>query len=126
MYGAKISSIRHLRGHTQDYVAQKLGIHQNVYSKIERDEKIKMSDDLLEKIAGILGVSKDDIKSGSPIVMKFHDVPDASQNQKMNVNESIVAHLAEQLRIKDLRISQLLEQNLQLSLLLGKLKDKSR
>lgn len=85
-----------------------------------------MSEDLLEKIAGILGVSKEDIKSGSPIVMNFHDVQDASPNQKTNVNESIVAQLAEQLRIKDLRISQLLEQNHQLSLLLGKLKDKGR
>ncbi len=79
MYGAKITSIRQARGYSQQYVAEKLGMAQNAYSKIERDEKIKIDDRLLGKLAETLGVSVDDIKSPTPIVMNFHHSPYSGQ-----------------------------------------------
>ena len=38
MYGDKIRMIRELRDFSQEYVAEKLGIRQNSYSKIENNQ----------------------------------------------------------------------------------------
>ena len=126
MYGAKITSIRLARGYTQDYIEEKLGIPQNAYSKIERDEKTKLDDILLGKIAETLGVSMDDIKSPTPIVMNFHNNPYSGQisHQNNNITENIVALLTNQLKVKDSRISQLVEQNHQLVMHLEKLNER--
>lgn len=55
MYGTKITSIRLARGYTQEYVAKQIGLDQQSYSKIEKDNKVKVSDELLSKIAEVLG-----------------------------------------------------------------------
>lgn len=121
MYGAKISSIRLARGYSQDYIAGKLGISQKEYSKIERNEKTKLDENLLDKIAQTLGVSVDDIKSPTPIVMNFHNSAYSGQyNHNTTINESIIAELTNQLRIKDKRIELLLEQNQQMVMQLQK------
>lgn len=73
MYGAKITTIRLARGFTQEFMAKKLNMDQASYSKIEHDSKIKITDDLLEKIANTLGVSIEDIKSPTPVVKNFHN-----------------------------------------------------
>lgn len=73
MYGAKITTIWLARGFTQEFMAKKLNMDQASYSKIEHDSKIKITDDLLEKIANTLGVSIEDIKSPTPVVMNFHN-----------------------------------------------------
>ena len=73
MYGAKITTIRLARGFTQEFMAKKLNMDQASYSKIEHDSKIKITDDLLEKIANTSGVSIEDIKSPTPVVMNFHN-----------------------------------------------------
>jgi len=117
MYGTKIASIRLARGYTQEYMAQKLGMAQNVYSKIEKNEKNKLDDELLEKIAEALGVSVDDIKSPTPIIMSFHNsqynTPFGTQHNQ--INESIIEELRNQLKVKDDLIAKQLELIEQLS-----------
>ena len=64
------------------------------------------------EVAKTLGVSIDDIKSHTPIVMNFHtDSNNGQHNQHSNINDSLIGQLTNQLQIKDSRISQLLEQN---------------
>ncbi|PWS27990.1 transcriptional regulator [Pedobacter yonginense] len=59
--GRKISRIRELRGMKQEVLAIELGISQQAVSKIEQSEDIE--DSTLEKIANILGVTAEGIKS---------------------------------------------------------------
>ena len=61
--GRKISRIRELRGIKQEIMASELGVSQQTVSRIEQSETIE--DDVLEKVAGILGVSADAIKNYS-------------------------------------------------------------
>ncbi len=108
MYGAKINSIRLARGLKQEYVAEKLGINQKAYSRIETDEKVKIDDPLLQKIAEVLGVSVDDIKSPTPIVMNFHNSSYSGQiNGQYNANEKLIEQLSNQLKVKDKQIEEL-------------------
>jgi len=101
MYGSKIASIRAARGYTQAYVARQAGIAQNTYSKIEKDETHKTDDTLLGKIAQILGVSVEDIKSPTPIIMNFHDSPQSGQYNHYHTDEKVINALLEQLEKKD-------------------------
>jgi len=61
--GRKISRIRELRGIKQEHLATELGVSQQSVSRIEQAETIE--DDVLEKIANILGVPVDAIKNFS-------------------------------------------------------------
>jgi len=111
MYGSKIASIRLARGYTQDYVAKKIGIDQRTYSKIEKDEKVKVDDDLLEKIAGALGVSAEDIKSPTPIIMTFHNSPYSGQlysTQNNSTDSSLIEMLRQELKEKNEQIARLM------------------
>jgi len=111
MYGSKIASIRLARGYTQDYVAKKIGIDQRTYSKIEKDEKATVDNDLLEKIAAALGVSPDDIKSPTPIVMTFHNSPYSGQlysTQNNTIDTSLIDALRQELKEKNEQIARLM------------------
>lgn len=68
--GRKISRIREIRGIKQDFLAIELGVSQQTISKIEQSEEV--DDVMLEKIAGVLGVSADAIKNFSEEVLIFH------------------------------------------------------
>jgi len=68
--GRKISRIREIRGIKQDYLAIELGVSQQTISKIEQSEDV--DDATLEKIANVLGVSAEAIKSFSEEVLIFH------------------------------------------------------
>ncbi|MBB6238216.1 XRE family transcriptional regulator [Pedobacter psychrodurus] len=68
--GRKISRIREIRGIKQDFLAIELGVSQQTISKIEQSEEVE--DVMLEKIAGVLGVSADAIKNFSEEVLIFH------------------------------------------------------
>jgi len=57
--GRKISRIRELRGMKQDALAAELGISQQAISKLEQSEEIE--DSTLEKVAKVLGVTKEAI-----------------------------------------------------------------
>lgn len=70
MYGEKIRTIRELRGFSQEYMSDKLGIAQNTYSKIETNGS-KLTADTLKKIAEVLGVSPIDILSNQPAIVNF-------------------------------------------------------
>lgn len=61
--GRKICRIREIRGIKQDHLAAELGVSQQTISKIEQSEEVE--DSTLEKIASILGVTLDGIKSFS-------------------------------------------------------------
>lgn len=69
MYGNKIRSLRMLRGYSQEAMADKLGIQQTAYSRIETNQQ-KLTAELLEKIAAELGVSTADIMSPEPIIIQ--------------------------------------------------------
>jgi len=56
--GNNIKKIRELRNFSQDHMAQKLGISQPEYSRIEND-LVKIDADRLKKIAVILKVQID-------------------------------------------------------------------
>jgi len=109
MYGSKIASIRLARGYTQDYIAKQIGVDQRTYSKIEKDEKVRLNDDLLDKIADALGVSVEDIKSPTPIIMTFDNSPYSGQyNNITSIDKSIIDTLNEELKVKNEQINRLL------------------
>ncbi len=110
MYGAKIATIRNARGYTQRYIAEQLGMEQNEYSRIETDQKIKVGDDLLRRIAGALGVTVEDIKSPTPVVMNFHNSPYSGpyNQQSISIAPEIINALNAQLVQKDEQIARLL------------------
>ena len=57
--GTKIKNIRELRNYTQDYMAEKLGITQAGYSKIERGETDVTYSKKLFKITNRLNITAD-------------------------------------------------------------------
>lgn len=70
MVGLKIRMIREVRGYSQEYMADKLGMAQNSYSRIENNQT-KLSAEVLQKIATILGVSPMDILSQQPAIVNL-------------------------------------------------------
>jgi transcriptional regulator with XRE-family HTH domain len=69
MYGAKIRSLRLLRGYSQEYMANELEVTQTTYSRIETDKQ-KLTAPTLEKLAQVLGVSVADITSNEPLIIQ--------------------------------------------------------
>lgn len=61
--GRKISRIRELRGIKQEYLAVELGVSQQSISRMESSEVVE--DELLERVAKILGVPVEGIKNFS-------------------------------------------------------------
>jgi transcriptional regulator with XRE-family HTH domain len=61
--GRKISRIRELRGIKQEYLAMELGVSQQTISRMESSETVE--DELLEKVAKVLGVPVEGIKNFS-------------------------------------------------------------
>lgn len=59
--GRKISRIRELRSIKQETLAAEMGVSQQTVSRIEQAETIE--DEVLEKVAGVLGVSQEAIKN---------------------------------------------------------------
>lgn len=60
LIGEKIRKIRSLKGFSQDYMAGKLAMSQNNYSKIELGE-VKVNTDVLENIAEIFELRPEDV-----------------------------------------------------------------
>ncbi|WP_225987830.1 helix-turn-helix domain-containing protein [Rufibacter sp. LB8] len=61
--GRKISRIRELRGIKQEVLAQELGVSQQTVSRMEASETVE--EDILAKVAKILGVQPEAIKNFS-------------------------------------------------------------
>ena len=79
--GRKITRIRELRGIKQEYMAMELGVSQQTISRMEASESVEA--DLLDKIAGILGVTVEAIKNFSEeaVINYFSTFNDNSSNQ---------------------------------------------
>lgn len=108
--------IRLSRGLTQEVVAEKIGKTQNAYSKIETDN-IKVSDEILDKLAKLFGVSAEDLKSPEPVIINFHNSPQSSSYNLGAINytnEKLIQELMIQLKEKDKQIEFLLIQNKEL------------
>ncbi|WP_242691477.1 helix-turn-helix domain-containing protein [Desertivirga arenae] len=72
--GRKISRIRELKNMKQESLAFELGVSQQTVSRMEASEMIE--DEVLEKVAKILGVSVDGIKNFSEeAVINFMQIP---------------------------------------------------
>ena len=59
--GRKIGRMREMLGIKQDVIADKLGMSQQIVSKIEQSENV--DDSMLGKVANVLGVSTEAIKN---------------------------------------------------------------
>lgn len=82
--GRKIGRIREIRGMKQEALALELGISQQAISKIEQSDKVE--DEILEKIAKVLGVSSDAIKnySDEAVIYNIQNNYEGSNNQGAN------------------------------------------
>jgi transcriptional regulator with XRE-family HTH domain len=76
--GRKISRIRELRGMKQEALAAELGISQQAVSKMEQSDKLE--DEVLEKIAKVLGITGEGIKnfSDEAVFNYFNNFNDSS------------------------------------------------
>lgn len=120
MHGSKIRAFRMLRGYSQEYMAEKLGIEQSKYSRIETNQQ-KLTADMLEQIARELGVTIADITSNEPVII--HNAA-SNQGTQIGHNENFYADQKEwcekMIAAKDKEIERLTKQVETLMTLLGK------
>ena len=72
MTGQKLRVLREFRNYSQEYIAEKLGITQNAYSRIENNQT-KITAERLEKIATILNIAPMELLSDKEPVLHFSD-----------------------------------------------------
>jgi transcriptional regulator with XRE-family HTH domain len=84
--GRKISRIRELRGIKQETLAAEMGVSQQTVSRMEQAETIE--DEVLEKIAGVLGVSAEGIKNFSEDAI-FNNINTFHDNSSLNDYSSL-------------------------------------
>ena len=108
MTETKIQILRLSLGYSQKYMADKLGIRQEAYSRIESgQQKLKQSEPLLACIAVLLSVPVADLINHLPIVICTGDIF-GTQRQQDGKDEEI-ANLKRQLAQKESQIEKLLE-----------------
>lgn len=97
MYGSKIRTIRLLRGYSQEHMAEKMGIDQSAYSRIENNNQ-KLTVQQLETIAKELGVSIQDITNHEPVIINNNSSTIGAQghienfyNDQKDMLEKIIA-----------------------------------
>ena len=88
MYGEKIKMIRELRNLSQEHVAERLGIRQNTYSKIENNQS-KLTAETLQKLADVLEVSPMDIMNHQPAIINFQ--PNQGTQQSIGYIETFIS-----------------------------------
>jgi len=81
MTGQKLRLLREFRNYSQEYIAEKLGITQNAYSRIENNQT-RLTADRLEKLAFILEVTPMELLSEKEPVICFSGVPVAAPQEK--------------------------------------------
>ena len=84
--GRKISRIRELRGIKQETLANELGLSQQTVSRLEQSETIE--DDVLAKVANILGVSPEAIRNFSDEAI-FNNINTFHDNSSLNDYSSL-------------------------------------
>jgi transcriptional regulator with XRE-family HTH domain len=72
MTGQKLRVLREFRNYSQEYIAEKLGITQNAYSRIENNQT-KITAERLEKLATILNIPPMELLSDKEPVLHFSD-----------------------------------------------------
>ncbi len=122
MYGNKIRTLRMLRGYSQEFMAENLGMTQTSYSRIETNQQ-KLTAEVLEKIAGLLGVTTVDITSNEPVIIQNNA---SNQGTQIGHNENYFAEQKELYQkiidSKEKEIERLIKQNDSLMKLLEKKK----
>jgi len=79
MTGQKLRLLREYRNYSQEYIAEKLGITQNAYSRIENNQT-RLTAERLEKLAVILEISPLELLSEKEPVIHFGDTPPAGSS----------------------------------------------
>ncbi len=74
MTGQKLRLLREYRNYSQEYIAEKLGITQNAYSRIENNQT-RLTADRLGKLAIVLDVSPLELLSEREPVLQFATAP---------------------------------------------------
>ena len=74
MTGQKLRLLREYRNYSQEYIAEKLGITQNAYSRIENNQT-RLTAERLEKLAAILKISMIELLSEKEPVIHFAGIP---------------------------------------------------
>jgi transcriptional regulator with XRE-family HTH domain len=81
MTGHKLRLLREFRNYSQEYIAEKLGITQNAYSRIENNQT-RLTAERLEKLAVILEITPMELLSEKEPVICFSDAPVPSKQEK--------------------------------------------
>src|ERR1700761_6693314 len=74
MTGQKLRLLREYRNYSQEYIAEKLGITQNAYSRIENNQT-RLTAERLEKLSVILEISPLELLSEKEPVIHFAETP---------------------------------------------------
>jgi len=72
MTGQKLRLLREFRNYSQEYIAEKLGITQNAYSRIENNQT-KITTDRLSRLAIILNIPPVELLSDKEPVIQFSE-----------------------------------------------------
>lgn len=72
MTGQKLRVLREFRNYSQEYIAEKLGITQHAYSRIENNQT-KLTAERLEKLAAILKIPPLELLSDKEPVIHFSE-----------------------------------------------------
>lgn len=112
--GYKVRKVRELKGITQAYVADAIGIKQNTYSRMETGV-IKIQEEQLGKIAEALGVEKDEIESFDEKLV-FNNCTQHNNtigiHQTINNNSEDIKRLYEELLLAKEQIIKQLEERI--------------
>ncbi|MHA4807091.1 helix-turn-helix domain-containing protein [Flavitalea flava] len=88
MTGQKLRILREFRNYSQEYIADKLGITQNAYSRIETNQT-KISTERLGKLAIILNIPPVELLSDKEPVIHFVDPYAAPATSTQARNEQL-------------------------------------
>lgn len=68
--GFKVKKLREIRGFSQEYVSEKIGISQAQLSKMENDEEKKVSYDLVTKLSDFFHVPMDYFEDNKSVMIQ--------------------------------------------------------
>lgn len=113
LVASHIKRIRESKNLTQEYVASRLGISQNAYSRLENN-RTHLSIDRLKKIAQILSVPLDELFLHKDPLLKdpYHPEPHEFKMEHYNEMISLLKKEIEYLRKENLRLVELLDKRL--------------
>lgn len=109
-----IKKIREIKNLTQEYLASRLGISQNAYSRIENN-KTKLSTDRMRHIAHILNVSLYELlNSEDASANRSEHILSLIESQKDNYSQTISLLKAEidHLRKENIRLVEILDEKI--------------